>query len=141
MSIHFKLGKKSMAQLVGLHPEVSYCVTEAIKITKQDFTAFDGIRSIQKQENLILVGASSTIDSYHLYGLAVDLVPWINGTAKWEEDACIIVANAMKEVNRVNGLGIDWGYDLWKYDMPHFQKTGMKKKYDIRKLRHDLSCY
>ena len=134
----YKLGKKSMGQLVGLYPDLSFMVTETIKITPQDFMAFDGVRSSTQQRKLVNKGASKTMDSYHLYGLAVDLVPYINGQPRWEVGPCKVIAKAAKSVIKTHGLAIDWGYDLWGWDMPHYQLTGMKKIYDVRNLKHDI---
>lgn len=54
-------------------------------------------------------------DSYHNYGLAVDLVNMINGTPDWNYDMELLLPIATK-------YGIDWG-GLWKSikDRPHFQ--------------------
>ena len=134
----YKLGKKSMGQLVGLYPDLSFAVTEAIKITAQDFMAFDGVRSTAQQRKLVAKGASKTMDSYHLYGLAVDLVPYINGQPRWEEKPCKVINKAMNSVIKAHGLAIDWGYGMWGWDMPHYQLTGMKKVYDVRNLKHDI---
>ena len=76
------------------------------------------------------------MDSYHLYGLAVDLVPYVDGKFTWKDDAAFsAVAVAMKQVIYTHGLKIDWGFDLWKWDKPHWQMTGMKAAYDVRKLK------
>ena len=131
----FKFGKKSLSRLIGIHPELSFVAYEAIKITTVDFSVFDGVRSIKEQEELVKNGASWTLDSYHLRGLAIDLVPWINGRNRWEEESCIHINNAIQIVTNAHGIdSIEWGYDLWEKDMPHYQMTNYKNKYDIRKL-------
>ena len=130
----FYLGKKSLSNLIGVYAPVAFCCTEAIKITKQDFTIFDGIRTIAEQRKMVESGASDTMDSYHLYGLAVDVVAWINGKVRWEVEPNQIVKKAMMEVNKAHGLGIDNGYDMWGWDIYHNQLTGFKSMYDIRKL-------
>jgi len=79
-------------------------------------------------------GVSQTMDSYHLYGLAVDLVPYIDGHPNWDEAACLIVGEAAKEVIQAHGLALEWGYELWGWDMPHFQLTGYKGAYDVREI-------
>lgn len=113
-------------------------VSEAIKITPVDFTVHDGIRTTAEQSKLVASGASKTMDSYHLYGLAVDLVPWINGQPRWEEEPTRRIVTACKEVCKAHGLKVDNGYDLWGWDMFHFQLTGKKSEYDVRKLQPDL---
>ena len=134
----YKLGNKSLGQLVGVHPELGFAATEAIKITKQDFTIFDGVRSFAQQKELVRKGASKTLKSYHLYGLAIDLVPWINGQPRWEHKPLEVINKAMREVIKSHGLEVDWGFDLWGWDKPHYQLTGYKKQYDVRLLKHDV---
>jgi len=41
-----------MANLIGIHPVLSFAVVKAIKVTKQDFTVFEGVRSIERQQKL-----------------------------------------------------------------------------------------
>lgn len=80
----FALGQRSLAQLEGVHPLLAGIVHRAIAITKPDFTAQEGLRSIETQKLYVKRGASKTMASKHLrqadgYGHAVDLVPWLNG--------------------------------------------------------------
>jgi peptidoglycan L-alanyl-D-glutamate endopeptidase CwlK len=130
----YQLGKKSWKALQGVHPALAFAVTEAIKLSKQDFTVFEGLRSVERQKELVAKGSSKTMDSYHLYGLAVDLVAIVDGKVTWEEKYYYEIGAAMKEVIARHSLPIDWGYELWKWDLPHWQMTGYKDKYDIRKL-------
>ena len=81
----YTLSKRSLKNLIGVHPMIGFAVTEAIKITEQDFMVFEGRRTTQRQEELVKAGFSKTMNSYHLYGLAVDLVAYVNGKPTWEE--------------------------------------------------------
>jgi len=135
----YHLGKKSMKELVGVHPLLAFAVVKAIEITKQDFMVFDGVRSEAEQEKNLARGVSKSKDSYHLYGLAVDLVAWVDGKPSWEDKYYEAIANAMHTVIDEYGLPIEWGYDMWKWDLPHWQIrtiNGLSAKavYDIRKL-------
>ena len=134
----YKLGKRSMGNLVGVHPDIGFAVNEAIKISKQDFTVIEGVRTMARQKQLVASGASRTYASYHLNGLAVDLVPFVNGKLSWDEKYFPAINDAMKTVLKKHNLKIDNGFDLWKWDMPHWQMTGRKPDYDIRKLRPKL---
>jgi len=130
----YKLSQKSLSNLVGVHPLIAFAVTEAIKVTKQDFMVFEGIRTMQKQQEYYDKGTSKTLDSYHLYGLAVDLVAYKKGPS-WDEVLYPEINRAMKEViTKHNLVGIDNGFDIWGWDLPHWQLTGMKAEYDIRTI-------
>ena len=130
----YSLSNRSMKELIGVHPVLAFAVTEAIKITKQDFMVVDGLRTKNEQEKLVAKGFSKTIDSYHLYGLAVDLVAYVDGKPSWDEKYYPAIEEAMKTVIEKYDLPIEWGYDKWKWDLPHWQMTGWKSKYDARKL-------
>src|SRR3546814_8077471 len=71
----FILSKASLKELEGVKPELVATVKRAIEITIQDFTVFDGIRSVKEQQQHVANGTSQTMKSKHLDGLAVDLVP------------------------------------------------------------------
>lgn len=75
----FTLGKTSLNELRGVHPDLVALVKRAIALTAQDFTVHDGLRTLAEQQQLIAAGASQTMDSRHLSGHAVDLVPYVNG--------------------------------------------------------------
>lgn len=131
----FKLGTRSLNRMVGVHPELAFCVHKAIEICAVDFGVIEGVRSMDRQRTLVADGKSKTFKSYHLYGLAVDLVPYINGRYTWEDtDAFVLISAAMREVINQYKLDIEWGYDKWGWDMPHWQMTGYRAKYDIRRI-------
>ena len=131
----YKLGKRSLQRLVGVHPVLAFCVHEAIKRADVDFGVLDGVRTMARQRALVAQGKSKTYKSYHLYGLAVDLVPFIDGKYTWDDEgAFALIEEAMKEVIAIHNLPIEWGYDKWQWDMPHWQMTGYKSQYDIRRI-------
>ena len=130
----YKLGKQSMKNLVGVHPLIAFAVYKAIERTKQDFTVFEGVRTTARQKHLFDEGVSKTLDSYHLYGLAVDLVAIVNGKPTWEEKYYGEIHKAVTEVCKTYQIRLENGFDLWGFDMPHWQLTGWKDQYDIRKL-------
>ena len=130
----YSLSKRSQRELIGVHPSLAFVVMEAIKITKQDFTVLDGLRTKKEQKKLVARGVSKTMNSYHLFGLAVDLVAYVDGTLTWEEKYYKEIAIAVKTVCEKHDIKVDWGYDMWKWDMAHFQMTGQKPYYDARKL-------
>ena len=142
----YKLGKKSMRELVGVHPILAFAVIEAIKTTKQDFMVFDGLRTKKEQRKMVRAGVSKTMKSYHLYGLAVDLVAFVNGKPTWDEEYYEDISIAMKKVIKKYNLPIEWGKDKWGWDAPHWQitkdpitKKDMRRVYDVRKFAPQLA--
>ena len=142
----YKLGKKSKRELIGVHPILAFAVTEAIKITERDFMVFDGLRTRKEQRKMVRSGVSKTMNSYHLYGLAVDLVAYVNGKPTWDEQYYEDIEIAMKRIIRKFNLPIEWGKDKWGWDAPHWQITrdpisnkDMRKVYDVRKFAPHLA--
>lgn len=105
--------------LRGVHPDLVAVVEKAISISDQDFTVLEGIRSIDRQEELVATGKSKTMNSRHLTGHAVDLAPW---PISWDWDKFYPIADAMKEAAADLGVDIEWGGDWTSFpDGPHFQ--------------------
>ncbi len=110
----YLLGKSSLKNLEGVHPDLVWIVQYAIRTTKQDFTVTDGIRTIDEQAEYVRRGVSQTMRSKHLiqsdgFGHAVDLVPWINGQARWELEACYKIMEAMRRASWEPECLLRWG--------------------------------
>ena len=105
----YQLGKKSLAELEGVQADLVRVVKRAIELTSQDFSVVDGVRTLDEQKRYVASGASQTLDSRHLTGHAVDLVPYINGQARWETIPLCDIAEAMRTAARELGVPIRWG--------------------------------
>lgn len=111
---NYKLGAKSLENLEGVHPELVLIVRDAIKITEQDFSVFDGLRTEEEQRENIRKGHSWSMVSKHLpqadgFSHAVDLVPYIDGKLKWDWDGCYEVARAMRTAAKKRDRHLRWG--------------------------------
>lgn len=115
----YQLGEKSKAKLEGVHPDLVAVVERAIRISKQDFSVGEGLRSIERQRQLYNTGKSKTMNSRHLTGHAVDLFPY---PLDWDWEFFYPIADAMKAAADELGVDVEWGGD-WKGfpDGPHFQ--------------------
>lgn len=109
MSVAFELGPASDAHLEGVHPDLVKVVRRAIELSQVDFRVFEGLRDIERQKALVLAKVSRTMDSYHLTGDAVDLVPWIGGRLQWQAPACIQIAIAMHRAALELETQLTWG--------------------------------
>ncbi len=109
----YSLGTRSLARLVGVHPDLSAVVHRAITLTTQDFTVIEGVRSAEQM--MVNWGKGRTADevlraglqaryaqptlakvtwlahplmSNHRvhtdgFGHAVDLGAWVDGAIDW----------------------------------------------------------
>ena len=122
----YKLGTRSKQSLSGVHVDLVAVVKKAIEITEVDFSVIEGIRHIERQRQLVKDGKSTTLNSRHLTGHAVDMVPY---PVDWEDlERFESMAEAMKLAAEELEIPIVWGGD-WKsfYDAPHFELD--RKKY------------
>ena len=116
----YKLGTSSAQSLSGVNPDMVAVVERAIEITEVDFSVIEGIRSLDRQKKLLKDGKSTTLNSRHITGHAVDMVPY---PVDWEDlERFELMAEAMKEAAEELDIPIVWGGD-WKsfYDAPHFE--------------------
>lgn len=116
----YSLGTRSKQNLSGVHPDLVAVVKLAITITEQDFTVIEGIRNINRQRELVKAGKSTTMNSRHITGHAVDMVPW---PVDWNDlERFEVMSEAMKAAAEELDIPIVWGGD-WKsfYDAPHFE--------------------
>ena len=105
----YKLSTKSQERLMGVEPELKEVVYEAIKVTKIDFGVIEGLRTEEKQKQLVESGASQTMKSKHLEGRAVDLMAYIGGRGSWELNVYDEIADAMKEAAVKVDVAVRWG--------------------------------
>lgn len=129
-----KFSKRSTNNLIGVHPKLVAVVTRALEIGPIDFVVIEGVRSMERQREMVAQKASKTLNSKHLkqpdgYGHAVDLFP---GTPKGWEDlpAFRQQAEAMFQAAKEIGIELRWGGDFnrdgWdkgsdNWDKPHFE--------------------
>ena len=116
----FSLGERSLKNLQGVHKDLVKVVERAIKITEQDFTVIEGVRTLERQKKLLADGFTKTLNSRHLTGHAVDLCPYPidwNDHSKFET-----ISKAMKQAAEELGVAIVWGGDWSRgWDKPHYE--------------------
>jgi peptidoglycan LD-endopeptidase CwlK len=120
--VTFALGKTSIANLRGVHPDLVRVVERAIRLSPVDFRVIEGIRTLARQKQMVAAGASKTMNSRHLTGHAVDLAPLVAGQVRWDWPLFHQMAPAMKQAAADLGVAISWGGD-WRTlkDGPHFE--------------------
>ncbi|WP_287814546.1 M15 family metallopeptidase [Achromobacter sp.] len=124
----FNLSARSLQRLDGVHPRLVEIVKLAIQRTTVDFTVVEGVRTAERQRELVAQGASQTQNSLHLkqqdgFGHAVDLAPLVGGAIPWNDwEQFRRLADVVKACAAGLGTPVEWGGD-WKSfrDGPHFQ--------------------
>lgn len=117
----YALSTKSQDRLKGVHPRLVAVVKLAITISAVDFAVLEGVRTVERQKELLAAGASQTMRSRHLSGHAVDLGAIVGGQVRWDWPLYDKIAEAMKEAAKQLGTPIEWGGEWKMRDGPHFQ--------------------
>lgn len=133
----YALGKTSRSRLATCHLDIVRVIELAITMTKHDFFVAEGYRDKEAQDKAYATGASKVKfpTSYHNvtpYSLAVDIVPYASGKAVWacdtdeEKAAWEAVVKSVNDAAKHLNVPLDWGFDLWGWDRPHWQLTGYR---------------
>ena len=125
----YQLGKRSKDRLLGIDPRMVAVVEKAITISEQDFSVICGMRTVEEQEALVAKGASQTMKSKHLEGLAVDLMAYIDG-GRWELNLYDEIADAVEL-----GVTVRWGA-AWHKNLNDWEGTAedlMNEYIDLRR--------
>jgi peptidoglycan L-alanyl-D-glutamate endopeptidase CwlK len=110
----FKLSKRSLGRLEGVHPDMVAVVKRAIEITDVDFGVTQGVRTLAQQKEYVRTGKSQTMNSKHLpqsdgFSHAVDVVAYVDGNVAWELNLYDNIADAFKRAARELDVSIKWG--------------------------------
>lgn len=107
---NYILSNQSLKRLDGVHPDLVKVVKRAIQITEMDFAVNEGLRSKEQQRKYVNAGKSQTMESNHLTGHAVDIVPTPNGGAiSWDWQHYYPMAVAMQKAAEELNIKVRWG--------------------------------
>jgi len=114
---------RSLKNLNGIHPDLRRVIDRALQDSPLDFVVIEGLRTKERQKQLVAQGASKTMNSRHLTGHAVDLVPiGPNGKAAFDWPLYDRLGPAVKEAAAKEGVALTWGGDWSSFrDGPHFE--------------------
>ncbi len=121
-----QLSVRDEKRLAGVHPLLAGIVRRAAGRVPTDdgmsFIVVEGLRSKERQAQLVKAGASKTMNSKHLTGHAVDLAAVLHGEVRWDWPLYSKLAAIMKQVADELSIDLTWGGD-WKSfpDGPHFE--------------------
>jgi peptidoglycan L-alanyl-D-glutamate endopeptidase CwlK len=116
------LGSRSLSRLEGVHPDLVRVVKKAAAMSDLDFTVLEGLRTVDRQKQLVKQGASKTLNSRHITGHAVDLAPLIDGKVSWDWPLYHRLAKIIKAAAADENVPITWGGDWRTFkDGPHWE--------------------
>ncbi|HFI1933472.1 TPA: M15 family metallopeptidase [Yersinia enterocolitica] len=117
-----KFSQRSENNLKGVNPALVKVVRRALELSPVDFGVTEGLRTVERQKELVAKGASQTMNSRHITGHAIDVFAYPTAIGSWEWKYYEQIATAFKLAAKDVGVPIEWGGD-WKTlkDGPHFQ--------------------
>ena len=116
-------GSRSLKSMQGIHPDLRLVLDKALQDSPLDFVVIEGLRTVERQKQLVASGASKTMNSRHITGHAVDLLPiGLDGKPAFDWPLYNQLGPAVKKAAADLGIELDWGGD-WKSfkDGPHFE--------------------
>lgn len=114
-------------RLVGVHPDLVKVVKRAEIMMPWDILIIEGVRTVERQKELVKQGASRTMNSRHIPGIdglakAFDCAPAPDGQPSWAWPLYHILAGHMKAAATEMMQVIEWGGDWSSFkDGPHWQ--------------------
>lgn len=125
-----KLGQRSLDRLKGVNPSLVAVFKRACETMPFDVTVLEGLRSYERQQELLMKGATKVSVSRHMSGNALDIAPY---PIDWNDlERFQIVAEHMFKAAQELGVVIRWG-GTWErsftkpvkwakfLDAPHFE--------------------
>lgn len=118
----YKLSQRSLDRMKGVDDRLVNVVKRAIELTEIDFCVTEGLRTKERQAQLLKAGATRTMNSRHIIGKAIDLAAVVDGEVRWDWPLYAKIATAMKRAAEILNVEIEWGGDWVTFkDGPHFQ--------------------
>lgn len=119
---NYQFGQKSLEKLSTVHPDLQRVFKEAITASPYDFAISEGLRSLDRQKELVAQGKSKTLHSRHLTGKAVDIAVFVDGKLTWDAKYYRELFEHINAVAKLNDVPLVWG-GSWKtfIDMPHYE--------------------
>lgn len=118
----YKLSKRSLDRLQGVHPDLVKVVQLAITRTPIDFAITEGLRTVERQKELVAKGASKTMNSRHITGHAIDFACFVGKEVRWDWNLYNQVGPVFEDCAKELGIPIVWG-GRWRSfpDGPHVE--------------------
>ena len=129
------LNKRSLDNMKDLHPDLIRVLNRAAQNSPHMFVVTEGLRTLERQKELLRIGATTTLKGRHLkqvdgYGHAFDFYALVDinndGKVSFEEMSnvrlMLPIADAIKAAAKEEKVALTYGGDWRKFkDYPHFE--------------------
>jgi len=109
-------------RLAGVDARLADVVRRATRYVEFDLLVVEGLRTPERQKQLVAQGASRTLNSRHLTGRAVDLAPVLDGEVRWDWPLFHRINAAMQRAAGELDVALVWGGNWRSFrDGPHWE--------------------
>jgi len=123
----FAFGKKSSDILAKVDPKLAQLARRAIELSPVDFTITEGLRSVERQQQLVAQGASQTMKSKHIEGRAIDVAPLIDGKVSYNDwGPFYTIADAFAKAAKELKIDARWG-GCWDVPLRDWKKSAVNE--------------
>ena len=106
----YKFSKQSLEKLETCHPDLQKLFGKVLESGLFDLTVVEGVRTLERQKQLVAEGKSKTLNSKHLDGSAVDVAIYKNGKIDWDDSkAYYVLAGIVYTLAKQEGISVRWG--------------------------------
>ncbi|EEE9965888.1 M15 family peptidase [Salmonella enterica subsp. enterica serovar Nigeria] len=120
----YKFSSRSESRLAGINADLARLARVALSLSTVDFAVTEGLRTKERQRELVDAGKSQTMKSRHITGHAIDVYAYPAGEASgsWDWRYYEQIAKAFRLASLQTGIPVEWGGE-WRTlkDGPHFQ--------------------
>lgn len=117
----YKFSKRSLSNIEGIDYRLIILLGLMLDHSPYDFTVTEGLRTKERQAQLVKEGKSKTMNSKHIIGSAFDIaIIDEKGNITWDLKYYKEFAEVIKKLAKRLGFDIECGAD-WGWDGPHIQ--------------------
>ncbi|MGL5713841.1 MAG: M15 family metallopeptidase [Paraclostridium sp.] len=118
----YKFSKRSLSNIEGIDDRLVIVLGLMLELAPYDFVVTEGLRTLERQKQLVAEGKSKTMNSRHLNGKAFDIAILVSGSVTWDKKYYDKWASVFLDISKRLGFDVEWG-GSWKsfVDCPHFQ--------------------
>lgn len=125
----YKFSSRSESNMAGVNADLVKLACVALSLTTVDFAITEGLRTKERQRELVDAGKSQTMKSRHITGHAIDVYTYPAGEAcgSWDWKYYEQIAKAFRLASLQAGIPVEWGGE-WRTlkDGLHFQLPAAK---------------
>lgn len=105
----FAFSKRSRGKMTGVHADLIRVMQRAIEISPIDFGITEGLRTVERQKELVAAGASKTMNSRHITGHAMDVAAFVGAELRWDFGLYLQIAEAVRLAAIELNIPVVWG--------------------------------